>query len=104
MSRRRILGSGSVSPCSKRQDELIWVGLRVTALWVTELLCWTRTSLGRGVFATADVARIAVKASAVIRVFMTMLLCNIRQAPHTGDDCTEHDNFVRIKNLGGATA
>jgi hypothetical protein len=43
-------------------------------LWLRELLGWTRTSFGRGVFATADVARIAVKASAVIRVFMTMLL------------------------------
>ena len=74
---RRILGSGSVSPRSKRQYELIWVGLRLTALWLTELLGWTRTSLGRWVLATADVARIAVKASVVIRVFMTMLLGNL---------------------------
>jgi hypothetical protein len=33
--------------------------------------------LGSVGFATADVASIAVTASAVIRVFMTMLLCNI---------------------------
>ena len=29
---------------------------------------------------------------------MTML-CNIRQALPTSDDCTERDNFVRLKNL-----
>jgi hypothetical protein len=38
------------------------------------LLGWTRTSFVRGAFAVADVARIAVKASAVITVFMTNLL------------------------------
>jgi hypothetical protein len=65
-------------------------------MWLTELLGWTRTSLGRGVLAIADVARIAVNASAVIRVFMTMLLCNIRPAQRTSHDCTEDDNFVRI--------
>jgi hypothetical protein len=56
---------------------LIWVGLRLTALWLRELLGWTRTSLVRGVFATAEVARIAVTANAVISVFMTILLGKI---------------------------
>jgi len=79
---RRILGSGSVSPRSKRQYELIWVGLRLKpALWLTELLGWTRTPFGRWVFATADVPRIAVTANAVIRVFMTILLA-IRSKPY----------------------
>ena len=36
-------------PAIEAQYELIWVGLRVTALCLTELLGWTRTSFGRWV-------------------------------------------------------
>jgi hypothetical protein len=76
------------------------VGLRVTALWVRELLCWTRTSLVRGVFATADVARIAVTANAVIRVLMTILLGKIsrRSGKHVlgRPDCVLYAPFVPL--------
>jgi hypothetical protein len=39
--------------------------------WVAALLGWMRASLVRWVFATAEVARIAVTAIAVIKDFMT---------------------------------
>jgi hypothetical protein len=52
-------------------------GLRLTELRLREWLGWMRTSLVRWVFATAELARIAVTANAVIRVFMTISLINI---------------------------
>jgi hypothetical protein len=55
-------------------------------------------ALVRWVFASAGIARIAVIANAVIRVFMTILLEKYRQAYLATDHCTKENNFVRIKN------
>jgi hypothetical protein len=45
--------------------------LWLTLLWLKLLLGWMWAALVRWVFATAEVAKIAVTANAVIRVFMT---------------------------------
>jgi hypothetical protein len=46
----------------------------ITEVRVAELLGWRRSVIVRSVFASAEVATIAVKTNAVITVFMIILL------------------------------